>query len=878
MPGQNLTRLEATQRSELIAVDSYAVNLDLTTSETTFQSTTTVKFSAVDGASSFIDLVAPTVDFVELNGVVLDPTQVFVDSRILLNNLAAQNTLTVVAQCAYMNTGEGLHRFVDPVDQEVYLYSQFEVPDSRRMFTVFEQPDLKATYQFTVTAPARWQMVSNQPTPQPVPVGSNAEQASENSGLSAQALAAMGTPGSRNVTGEDLATWTFAPTPRMSSYITALVAGPYDVQRSQLTSSDGRIIPMGVFCRKSLSQFMDADYIFDVTTKGFAFFESHFDYAYPFDKYDQLFVPEYNMGAMENAGAVTFTESYVFRSKVTDAVKERRVVTVLHELAHMWFGDLVTMKWWNDLWLNESFAEWASTWATAEVTEWKGAWTTFAALEKTWAYRQDQLPSTHPIFAEIANLEDVYTNFDGITYAKGGSVLKQLVAWVGLDAFMTGVAQYFKKHAWGNTELTDLLSELEQTSGRDLSTWAKLWLETSGVNTLTPTVATDESGVITEFVVTQSAPADYPTIRPHRMAIGFYNFDDAGVLVRTHREEIDVTSEVTEVATLVGQTRPALILLNDDDLAYAKIRLDSDSLAVAVDSLSAISDPLARALVWGSLWDATRDGEFPASDYFSLVLSHVGAETESTTLRGTLNQLVQTAHTYVDLDRRANAIEVLGDALWDLAHQAPAGSDAQFQFVKFFAQSASTATHGQHLQDLYDAKTGFDGLTIDTDLRWEILHGLILVGQAGEPEIAAALAADSTATGQQAAAHARATIGTPQAKKAAFDLLTGDQELPNAIVRATGLGFNHVNDPALLADLVAPFFGAINRVWETRSYHMADEIITGLFPAPLANEELAQACQTWLDANTAAAPGLRRIIIECLAGVTRALAVQANDQ
>lgn len=878
MPGQNLTRLEATNRSELITVDSYAVNLDLTTSETTFRSTTTVTFTAAAGASTFIDLVAPTVEFVELNGVVLDPARVFVDSRVLLEDLTEHNTLTVVAQCAYMNTGEGLHRFVDPVDQEVYLYSQFEVPDARRMFAVFEQPDLKASFQFTVTAPARWQMVSNQPTPEPTAVTSGATAASGNSGLSAAALAAMGVPGAENITGEELATWCFEPTPRISSYITALIAGPYDVQRSQLTSRDGRTIPMGVFCRKSLSEFMDADYIFDITTKGFAFFESHFDYAYPFDKYDQLFVPEYNMGAMENAGAVTFTESYVFRSKVTDAVKERRVVTVLHELAHMWFGNLVTMKWWNDLWLNESFAEWASTWATAEVTEWKGAWTTFAALEKTWAYRQDQLPSTHPIFAEIANLEDVYTNFDGITYAKGGSVLKQLVAWVGLDAFMTGVAQYFKKHAWGNTELTDLLSELEQTSGRDLSTWAQLWLETSGVNTLTPTLTTDDSGVITEFVITQSAPADYPTIRPHRMAIGCYDFDDRGALVRTHREEIDVVGELTAVAGLVGRTRPALILLNDDDLAYAKIRLDPDSLSVACDALGQITDPLARALVWGAMWDATRDGEFPASDYFSLALSHVGSETESTTLRGTLNQLVQTAHTYVHPDRRNEAVELLGDALLNLAHQAEHGSDAQFQFVKFFAQSASTDQHGQFLEGLYSGSLSFDGLIIDTDLRWEILHGLVLVGRAGEDEIAAALAADATASGQQAAAHARAVIGTKQAKRAAFDALVNNVDAPNAIVRATAAGLCHVNDPGLLAELIAPYFAAINGIWETRSYHMADETISGLYPSPLANEALRAASQEWLAANPDAAPGLRRIIIECLAGVTRALAVQANDK
>ncbi|WP_235472226.1 aminopeptidase N, partial [Frigoribacterium sp. Leaf44] len=455
MPGENLTRVEAQERKSVVDVQSYEIALDLTRGDEVFGSSTTVRFTATPGASTFIDALTRTVHSVTLNGTALDVDAVSDGVRIQLAELAADNVLEVVADAEYTNTGEGLHRFVDPVDGEVYLYSQFEVPDSRRVFAVFEQPDLKATFQFTVTAPARWQVVSNQTTPDPV------------------------------VDGET-GTWTFSPTPVLSSYVTAIIAGPYDVVRSDLTSSDGRTIPLGIFTRRSLTEYLDADYIFEKTRQGFAYYEDKFDYAYPFEKYDQLFVPEFNAGAMENAGAVTFVETYVFRSKVTDAIKERRVVTILHELAHMWFGDLVTMKWWNDLWLNESFAEWASTISTAEATEWTEAWTTFQAMEKSWAYRQDQLPSTHPVVATITDLEDVQVNFDGITYAKGGSVLKQLVAWVGIDAFYAGVAAYFKKHHHSNTELGDLLVELEATSGRELTSWSKLWLETAGVNTLRP--------------------------------------------------------------------------------------------------------------------------------------------------------------------------------------------------------------------------------------------------------------------------------------------------------------------------------------------------------------------------------------------------------
>ncbi|MCU1552226.1 MAG: aminopeptidase [Glaciihabitans sp.] len=848
MPGENLTRVEAQERKAIVDVASYVVALDLTTGDETFASTTTVTFSAKAGASTFIDAFTRTVHSVTLNGQSLDPAVVSDGVRIQLAGLAEQNVLVVVADAEYTNTGEGLHRFVDPVDGEVYLYTQFEVPDSRRVFAVFEQPDLKATFQFTVTAPSAWEVVSNSPTPEPTP---------------------------STGPGTDASTWTFAPTPVLSSYVTALVAGPYAVVRDTLTSRDGRIVPLGIFSRKSLSQFLDADYIFEKTRQGFAYYEEKFDYAYPFEKYDQLFVPEFNAGAMENAGAITFTETYVFRSKVTDAIKERRVVTILHELAHMWFGDLVTMKWWNDLWLNESFAEWASTIATAEATEWTEAWTTFAAMEKTWAYRQDQLPSTHPVVATINDLEDVQVNFDGITYAKGGSVLKQLAAWVGIEAFFAGVAAYFKKHEYGNTELSDLLAELEVTSGRTLGEWSQLWLETAGVNTLRPEIETDADGVITSFAIVQTAAPDYPTIRPHRLAIGFYDFDGAK-LNRVHRVELDVAGERTTVDELVGQKKPSLVLLNDDDLAYAKIRLDEESLAVAIEHLAAIENPLARSLVWGAAWDATRDAETAPRDYVKLVLGNIASETESTTIRTTLSQLLQVARAYVAPADRAATIESIGDALWSLALGAEAGSDAQFQFVKFFANIASTDAHVATLKGLRDGSSPLAGLEIDTDLDWEVLEGLVLNGAAGKAEIDAALAKDNTANGQQAAARASATIPTAAGKKAAFDSLVGSDELPNVIVRNVGLGFTHTNDPSSLETLVEPYFAALNDVWKSRSYKIAEYIVLGLYPSPLASQQLVDATKAWLTANPDV-PALRRMVTENLAGVERALLAQARD-
>ena len=849
MPGENLTRVEAQERRAIIDPSgsgiSYEISLDLTTGEESFGSRTVVRFAATVGASTFIDLIAREVRQITLNGRAID-VAAFTDSRIGLDGLEAQNELVVDADALYTNTGEGLHRFVDPVDGEVYLYSQFEVPDSRRVFAVFEQPDLKATFQFTVTAPEPWKVVSNSPTPEP------------------------------QKHGDGTATWRFDATPRISSYITALIAGPYEQITSELTSSSGRVIPLGVFARKSLWQHLDTDYVFDITRKGFAYYEEKFGYPYPFAKYDQLFVPEFNAGAMENAGAVTFTETYVFRSKVTDAVKERRVVTILHELAHMWFGDLVTMKWWNDLWLNESFAEWASTIATAEATEWTEAWTTFNAMEKTWAYRQDQLPSTHPVVAQINDLEDVQVNFDGITYAKGGSVLKQLAAWVGVEAFFAGVGAYFQKHEWSNTELSDLLTELETTSGRELATWSKKWLETAGVNTLSPEIATDASGVITRFAIVQTAPADYPTIRPHRLGVGFYSLQ-GDALVRVHRVELDVDGDLTEVPALKGHKRPDLVLLNDEDLAYAKIRLDARSLATAIEHLAKISDPLARSLVWGAAWDQTRDAETSPTAYIDLVLRNIGAETESTTVRTTLAQLQLTANSYVAPEKRATAREKVADELWELARVAEPGSDSQLQLVTAYASAASTAEQWEQVRQVRAGEVAFEGLEIDTDLAWQLLVSLAAGGVIREADIDAALAADNTAKGGEFAAQAKAALPTAAAKKAAWSSLIDSDSLPNTIVRSAAVGFTHPASVDLLNDFVQPYFDMLLPIWDSRSYQIAQYLIVGLFPAPLASIALRDSTRAWLAANTDAPPALRRLVGENLAGVERALSVQERD-
>jgi aminopeptidase N len=847
VPGTNLTRDEAAARAALIDVHGYRIELDLAAGPDTFRSVTTVEFSAREvGAGTFIDLIAPTVHEVSLNGKPLDVAAVFSDGRIELTGLAAENELTVVADAAYMHTGEGLHRFVDPVDDQAYLYTQFEVADARRVFACFEQPDLKATYTFTITAPSDWQVVSVSPTPQPTPAD----------------------PGR--------STWRFAPTPRLSSYVTALVAGPYHAVRSDLTSRDGRTVPLGVFCRASLAPYLDADEIVGITRAGFAHFEEQFDLAYPFEKYDQLFVPEFNAGAMENAGTVTITDTYVFRSKVPQALIERRALTVLHELAHMWFGDLVTMRWWDDLWLNESFAEYASTRCQAQATRWTTAWTTFLSAEKSWAYRQDQLASTHPIVADIRDLHDVEVNFDGITYAKGASVLKQLVHWVGTEAFDAGLRQYFRRHAWGNTTLTDLLAELERTSGRDLDAWAKVWLQQAGVTTLRPRVETDPDGVITGAAVLQDAPAEHPALRPHRLAVGCYHLD-GGRLVRTRRIELDVAGPHTPIPQLTGARRPDLLLVNDDDLAYAKIRLDPASMATAVAHLADFEQSLPRTLVWGAAWDMTRDAELGARTFVDLVLANLHSVDDPSVAQTLLRQLASTLVFYVAPENRDATRSGAADRLLALLEQAEPGSDRQLLLARAFAGQAIDGTQLDGVAGLLDGSRELPGLAIDTEMRWTLLDALVTGGRAGEDRIAAELARDETSSGRVHAASARAAMPTAEAKRAAWRQVVEQAELPNTVQAAVIGGFGRVNNPGLLEPFVQPYFDALIPAWNGRTNEMATQIAVGLYPALLPSTDLVERTERWL-AQAGAPPALARLVLENRDGVTRALKAQERDR
>jgi aminopeptidase N len=837
MPGTNLTREEATERAVIVSTETYDVQLDLTLdSETHFGSVTTITFGATPGASTFVDLVDGDISSITLNGADVD-VSAYADHRIALADLAETNELVVTATLPYSHSGEGLHRFIDPSDQRVYLYTQFEVPDARRVFATFEQPDLKATFVFHVTAPSHWAVVSNSPTPEPEPAT------------------------------EGTSTWHFAPTKRMSTYITALIAGEYvSVTDSYQGTYDE--IPLGVFCRQSVAAFLDADDIFGITKQGFDFFEGAFEMGYPFGKYDQLFVPEYNMGAMENAGAVTFRDEMIFRSRQTVAAYESRANTILHEMAHMWFGDLVTMKWWDDLWLNESFAEFAAAHASANATRFTDSWTSFTNARKNWAYRQDQLPSTHPIAADNYDLHAVEANFDGITYAKGASALKQLVAWVGEKDFFAGLRAYFDKHAYGNTQLSDLLVELEAASGRELGDWSKEWLQTSGVNTLRAQFKTDEAGAFTSFSVEQTAIEAYPTLRRHRIAIGLYERRD-GKLVRTQRVETDIRGASTTIDELVGTKQPDLVLLNDDDLTYAKIRLDERSFATLVESIATFEQSLPRALCWGSAWDMTRDAELSGADFVTLVLAGVGSETDLTAVSSLLRQGNGAVNLYTsDADRPALA-QRWEAGLNELVDAAEPGSDHQLALVRALASASSDPSR---LRDVLGGSV--DGLTVDTDLRWSLVTALARLGDADEAEIAQTLEADNTISGKERAAAARAIRPTAEAKEAAWQAAVVDRSTPNETRRQTAGAFQVSGQGELLEPYVDRYLEMASTIIDDMGVWIGQVALINLFP--LANPAAATLAKVdaWLE-STSANPAAKRYVSEGRDDLARALRAQA---
>ncbi|MFD0517756.1 aminopeptidase N [Paractinoplanes durhamensis] len=844
---RNLTQVEAADRARLLEVTGYDITLDLTDGygnpgDGTFRSTTVVTFRCTEpGADTFIETAAQTVRSATLNGAPLDLTGFSAEKGLALRGLAAENELVVDADFAYSASGQGLQRSLDPVDKEIYLYSQFETADAQRVYACFDQPDLKSVYTWHATVPKHWKVISNMPA-----------EAADEAG-----------PGAKTVH--------FPTSARMSTYITAICAGPYHEVRFE---HDG--IDMGYFCRASMARYLDADDLHLTTTQGFDFFHEQFGVRFPLPKYDQLWVPDFNAGAMENFGCVTHAEAhYIFRSQVTDFEYEQRANTILHELAHMWFGDLVTMRWWNDLWLNESFAEWASHWCNSKATRFTDAWTTFLSVRKSWGYRQDQLSSTHPVYCEMPDLEAVEVNFDGITYAKGAGVIKQLVAYVGQDAFLTGLRAYFQRHAWGNATFDDLLVELEAASGRELRKFAAQWLETAQVNTLRPLVELAADGTYASVVVQQEAPADYPTLRTHRIGIGLYDVH-GDRLVRRDLLEVDVTGEHTEISALTGVRAADVLLLNDDDLSYTKIRLDERSMASVVQHIGGIDSSLARALVWNATWDMLRDAEMAARDYVTLVCSGLPRETDINLTTWTTRQAASAVAQYADPAWQPEGWAELAELARTQLAEADAGTGWQLSWARAFISAARTDDEQSLLRGWLTGEEVPAGLVVDTELRWSLLQALSALGAVTPEDIEDELSGDRTASGEREAAIARALVPTAENKAAVWAELTGEAEIPNWLNRSLLTGFQSVKQVELAAPYAAKFFDVVGEVWARSDSEPAQEFVMMGYPYLQISEETIALTDAWLARNGQPA-SLRRLVAEGRDGVLRALKARARD-
>jgi aminopeptidase N len=845
VPGLNLSRAEAKERADHLYVNSYVVTLDVTKGEETFYSKSEVSFTCnKPGFATFIDAVGRSVISATLNGVAVD-TSNFDGESIFLTNLAADNLLVIEIEAEYSKSGEGLQRSVDPSDGEVYLYSQGETAHIRNMFPCFDQPALKATFSLTVTTPGHWEAVSNNPVESKVAKG-------------------------------DLVEWKFSTTPRIATYLDALIAGPYssvhDVYKGQ------KEIPMGIYCRKSMMQYLDPEDIFLITKQGFEYFEKTFGLAYPFEKYDQIAVVDFNFGAMENAGAVTFREDVlVFRSHMPDKAYLSRANTILHEMAHMWFGDMVTMSWWDDLWLNESFAEWSSYLALSEATRFKGAWSEFNSARKNWAYRQDQLVSTHPIIADMVDMEAVNANFDGITYAKGASVLQQLVAHVGRPQFIAALQKYFAKHAWGNTTLEDLLVELEATSGRKLESWVNTWLQTAGVNTLRPALEI-EGDVYKSITIKQETPlvpADSKELRPHRLAVGLYDIKGDSLQLRKS-VELDVAGAATVVADLAGEKVADLLLINDRDLSYAKLRFDDRSIATLKTHLGKFDDALARALCWASIWDMHRDAEISSADFLEIALNGLAGETDDAIVNIVLMQLNTSVEAYAKDSNRAAYREQLADGLWALTQSSAPGSDLQLLISRAFAINAHTTEQTAKIRELLNG--GVPGLKVDTDLRWYFLIALTERGATTRGELDAELAKDNTTTGNVAFETCLAAMPNHEAKAYAFNKML-NEDIVTSMRSALVAGFQRPIQRDLLEPFVNLYFDNLISAWESKSYEGAAKYVSGFYPTWIVKQSTVDATNAWLNGAGKDSPAvLRKLVKESQDGLIRALKVQALDK
>ncbi|MCT2594400.1 aminopeptidase N [Streptomyces sp. N2-109] len=835
-----LTRDEAQTRARLLTVQQYEITLDLTRGAEVFGSTTVIRFTVREaGTDTFVQLRPHTLHRAELDGTELDGAALaassLADGRLPLTALpAGEHVLRVEADMPYSRVGEGMHRFTDPADGLTYLYTQCCMDDAPLVFACFDQPDLKAVFQVSVTAPPEWTVLGN---------------------------------GIAQRTGEGH--WECAPTPPISTYLMAVAAGPYHSVRTEHAG-----LPFGLHVRRSLGEFLDADAdeLFDLTRRLFDRYDELFDEPYPFDSYDQAFVPEFNSGAMENPGLVTFRDEFIHRSAITETDRQTRGMVIAHEMAHMWFGDLVTLRWWDDIWLNESFAEYMGFQTLAESTRFTGTWTDFAVARKGWGYDADQRGSTHPVAPDPDDVPDTAAarlNFDGISYAKGASALRQLVAWLGEKTFLAGINEHFARHRFGNATLHDFLDSLARVSTeRDVHAWAARWLSTTGVDTLTPRVGEADGRWWLEI--------GHEGGRPHRLAVGLYDRApaDPARLVLRERLEKDLFEDGAPLTHAADGPRPDLVLLNDGDLTYAKVRLDAESWRSVRDCLSGLPDPLSRGVLWNAARDLVRDAELAPAEYLATMRAHLPAETDNAVVQGVLSfARTQVADRFLSGVARTEALDAIADTCRQLLARTAGGSapGVRLTAVRTFADSA---TAPDELLAWRAAGTVPGGPALDPELSWRVLRRLSVLGAVGEPEIAAALEADPSATGQEGAARCRAALPDAAAKAAAWDAIFGtDDRLSKYLVTATAQGFWQPEQAALLEEYVGRYYGAAVELAARRGDSIAAAIGHWAFPFFVIDEDAVRRGTECL-ATDGPTPALRRQLADQLDDLRRALAVR----
>ncbi|MFF3770167.1 aminopeptidase N [Streptomyces sp. NPDC002232] len=825
-----LTRDEAQTRAQLIDVHHYRVDLDLTTGDETFGSHSLIRFTARAAGDTFVELKPETLRSARLDDTPLDLSTLD-GNRLPLSLTEGEHTLRISTTMRYSRTGEGMHRFTDPTDGESYVYTQLFMEDVQRVFAAFDQPDLKAVFELSVKAPEGWTVLAN--------------------GITEQQ------PDGR---------WQAAPTPLLSTYFVCVAAGPWHTVRTEHAG-----LPFGIHCRRSLAAHLDADAdeILAVTKACYDRYHEKFDEPYPFDSYDQAFVPEFNAGAMENPGLVTFRDEFVFRSAVTVTERQTRAMVIAHEMAHMWFGDLVTLRWWDDIWLNESFAEYMGFQTVNEACSdlFPDTWIDFGVTRKSWGYEADQRPSTHPVAPDPEAVPDTASallNFDGISYAKGASALRQLVAWLGEDDFLAGINIHFKRHKFGNATLADFIDNLAAATDRDVHAWAERWLRTTGVDTLTPRLEGD--GTQWRLHV------DRDGSRPHRIRAGIYDRQPDGELALRERLDLDVSQQAP--AELTGP-RPALVVLNDGDLTYAKLRFDEVSEETALRGLSRIPDPLTRAVVWNALRDMVRDGELAPADYLEVALAHLPDETELALVQGVLGfARTQIADRYTSQEERPAALATIGEIARALLRRTEDGEAPGLRLTAVRA-CVDSATTPDKIASWLDEGTVHGGPELDPELRWRILARLAVLGATDETVIAAEAERDPSATGQEGAARCRASLPDPDAKAAAWSALFDSDELSNYLFTATAQGFWQPEQAALVREYVPRFYEAAVALGDRRGPAMAEAAGRYAFPAYAIDAESLALGESHLKSGTMI-PALHRKLVDQLDDLTRALNIRTT--